>query len=449
MSADPRKLALDVLLRVEGGAFSDLALDAALERASDLDPRDRALATELVYGILRQRGRLDFALSKVSRPPLFRLEPKVLWLARLGAYQMLQLDRIPEHAAVHATVELARSEGLERATGFLNGILRSLGRQRQAIAWPDPAADPLAHLEHTLSLPAWLARRWHTELGAAEACALGEAMLHPAPFTLRANSLRLSRDELLSKLREGGAEVAPTRFSPDGIVLASRGAGSLTGAQEGWFQVQDEASMLIAPLLAPQPGERILDACAAPGGKTTHMAALTGGGAQILALDLHPHRIALVREGARRLGAAGIEARSCDLTVPPSFLAPESFDRVVVDAPCSGLGVLRRNPEIRWRRQEADLPELARLQLTILQNVAPLVRPGGVLLYSVCTFTPEETTEVRSAFLAAHPEFAPEDLRATSPPEWRELFDDSGALRTFPHRHDGMDAFFAVRLKRL
>ncbi|MBE0599420.1 MAG: 16S rRNA (cytosine(967)-C(5))-methyltransferase RsmB [Desulfuromonadales bacterium] len=446
--ADPRKIALDVLLRVEAGAFSDLALDSALAAVPQLEPRDRGLTTELVYGILRQLGRLDFALSRCCRQPLAKLESKVLWLLRLGAYQILCLDRVPDRAAVHTTVELARRENLERATGFLNGILRALGRQRDEIPWPDAATDPAGHLEYALSLPSWLARRWLAELGTEEAIALAGALLSPAPFTLRVNTLKISRPDYLQALQQAGHEGVPTGYAPEGVVLTARGTNPLPGGAEGWYQVQDEASMLIAHLLGPQAGEEILDACAAPGGKTTHIAALSGNRARLLALDLHPQRVALIAEGARRLGAEQIEQRPWDLTTPPDFLPPESFDRVLLDAPCSGLGVLRRNPEIRWRRRAADLPQLAELQRTLLGNVAPLVRPGGTLLYSVCTSTPEETTGVVGAFLTAHPEFTLHDLRHSVPASWHPLFDEHGRLRTFPHRHGGMDAFFAVRLDK-
>ncbi len=197
MKSDPRQMALEILLKVDSGAFADLALDAALSARADLDPRDRGLVTELVYGILRQRGRLDFALRRFCRQPLAKIESRVLWLLRLGAYQILQLDRIPDRAAVHATVELARNQGLERATGFINGILRSLGRERENLPWPDPAAAPMAALEYTHSLPPWLAKRWLAEYGAEEALELAAAMQQPAPFTLRANTLRLSREALL------------------------------------------------------------------------------------------------------------------------------------------------------------------------------------------------------------------------------------------------------------
>ncbi|WP_305046436.1 16S rRNA (cytosine(967)-C(5))-methyltransferase RsmB [Geoalkalibacter sp.] len=449
MSApSPRHAAFDILRQVEDGAFADLALDAALQRALLSDPRDRALLTELVYGVLRRRGRLDFALSRCCRQPLTKLEPAVLRLLRLGAHQLLHLERIPAHAVLHETVGLARRLGLERATGLINGVLRALTRELPALPWPDATRDPRAHLEHALSLPGWLAQRLLSQFGAAQACALGAALLEPAPFTLRANRLKISRTALDERLAAAGHETRATRYAEDGLILEKRGPASLPGDEEGLYQVQDQASQLIAPLLGARPAERILDACAAPGGKTTHLAALTGDRASLLALDLHPQRVALIREGAARLGCASIEARAWDLRRTPDFVPPGSFDRILVDAPCSGLGVLRRNPEIRWRRAPRDLQELAALQGAILAAVAPLLRPGGVLLYSVCTFTNEETKEVIAAFLDAHGDFVREDLRPFAPPHWAELFDEQGALRTLPHRHDGMDAFWAVRMRK-
>ncbi len=368
-------------------------------------------------------------------------------LLRLGAYQVLQLDRVPDRAAVHETVELAKRNGLGRAAGFLNGVLRNLVRHKGSIRYPEAKANPLEHLQHALSLPRWLATRFLRELGDEEALALGAALLQAPPQTLRVNTLKMTRPTFLEALAEAGIEAEAGRFAPEAVTLSAARRDALPGDDEGWYQVQDEASMLVAHLLAPRPGERILDACAAPGGKTTHLAALAANEARICALDLHPQRVQLVKEGGRRLGCGKIDARQWDLTTSPDFLAPASFDRALVDAPCSGLGVLRRNPESRWRRREGDIANLAKLQKAILANVAPLVRPGGVLLYSLCTVTPEETDGVVEAFLGSHPEFVRDDLRDSTPRGWHGLFDDRGALRTWPHRH-GMDGFYAVRLKK-
>jgi 16S rRNA (cytosine967-C5)-methyltransferase len=447
MTTDPRRLAFAILERVAGGSYADRTLDAELQRHPRLDPRDRGLATELVYGVLRQQGRLDFALGHFCKQPLPKLEQRVLLLLRLGAYQLLCLDRVPASAAVDTTVQLARQSGLERATGFINGVLRALARGQASLVWPDPGGDPLGHLQHALSLPRWLAERWLQQFGADQALRLAAALLEPAPFSVRVNTLKTDRPRFLQALADAGHRAEPTRFAAEGVTLTARAAAPLPGDTEGWYQVQDEASMLIPPLLAPRAGEHLLDACAAPGGKTTQLAALTGNRAVITALDLHLQRIRLVEQGAARLGCSGITARCWDLTTAPPFLPPASCDGVLVDAPCSGLGVLRRNPEARWRLQPADIVVLAERQAMILQQAAQLVKPGGRLVYAVCTITPEETDHQVAAFLARHPDFTLAPLTALVPAPWQELLDTQGCLRTWPHR-DGLDGFFAARLHR-
>jgi len=402
------------------------------------------LLTELVYGVLRLRGRLDFALGRFSRQPLPRLEPEVLLLLRLGSYQLLQLDRIPPHAAVNATVDLAHQLGMGRVAGLVNGTLRSLERERNSIDWPTP--DKLRdYLQHVCSLPNWLAKELLRQFPNEESRALAEALAGPAPQAIRTNTLKTDRAALLAVLEESGHTARFCCYAPEGIIIEKRGPSPLPGDRQGWYQVQDEASMLVAHLLDPQPGDKILDACAAPGGKTTHLAALTDNQASILALDKHLQRMELITRGGERLGCRGIQTRCWDLTSTPDFLTTERFDRILVDAPCSGLGVLRRNPESRWRRSPEAIRELAALQRTILDAVAPLLRSGGHLLYSVCTFTVAETDAVVQDFLAAHPDFSQEDFRRLLPEAWSALTTNSGRVRTFPHRHDGMDAFFAAR----
>jgi len=441
---DARMGAYKILQRVEQGAYADRLLDSYLQRHPTMDAREKGLLTELVYGILRMRGRLDFALGLFSRQPLQKLEANALLLLRIGAYQILLLDRIPAHAAVHATVELAHQVDMGRVAGLVNGTLRTLERQKTTIAWPPPD-EPSAYLQHVCSLPKWLAKTLLHQFPNADSRALAESLVQAAPQTLRVNTLKIDRQGFLAALTEAGHASRPCRYAPEGIILEQRVSQSLPGDHEGLYQVQDEASILISHLLEAKPGDRILDACAAPGGKTTHLAALTGNQAKIVALDKYPKRVELIEQGGARLGCRGIETRCWDLTAAPDFLAPETFDRILVDAPCSGLGVLRRNPESRWSRKPAHMKELAALQTTILNHVVPLLRRGGHLLYSVCTFTEAETDAVVSRFLATHPGMTLEDLRLLMSGEWTELLTGNGCLRTLPHRHDGMDAFFAAR----
>ncbi|MCW8892321.1 MAG: 16S rRNA (cytosine(967)-C(5))-methyltransferase RsmB [Deltaproteobacteria bacterium] len=442
----PRRAAYEILLRVDAGSYSDLDLDTVLRR-SQLDSRDRGLVTELVYGVLRLQGRLDFALEQFCSQPLKRLQPEVLRLLRLGAYQILELDRVPAHAAVNSSVELARELELELATGFLNGVLRSLERGRNTIPWPEPEKIK-SYLQHVCSLPVWLCKEIMRMLPNVEARALAESLTEIPPATLRVNSLKIDRESFLEALVQAGHQAHPCRFAPEGVIVDQRSENLLPGDKEGWYQVQDEASMIIPHLLDAQPGQNILEACAAPGGKTTQIAALAENNASITALDKYPQRVALIQEGAARLGCTCISAQQWDLTEPADFLEQGSFDRVLLDAPCSGLGVLRRNPEGRWNKGPVNLKELAALQRRILENIAGFVKPGGKLLYSVCTFSYAETDAIVESFLADHPEYELENLHEQVPENWAELLTSAGTLRSYPHRHAGMDAFFAARFKR-
>lgn len=443
---NPRLLAYEVLRRVADGAYSDLALDSALDR-SLLDQRDKRFVTELVYGTLRLQGRIDFALAQFCNQSLPRLQPEALWLLRIGAYQLLEMDRVPPHAAIDATVELARTTGRSDITGFLNGILRNLERQRETIIWPTPE-QVRPYLQHVCSLPKWLAKEIMRLLPNSEARALGEAFSKPPRQTLRVNTLKTGRDTYLDELAYADYQAQPCTFAPEGVAIERRGDQRLPGDNTGCYQLQDEASMLMAHLLDPQPHMRILDACAAPGGKTTHLAALTQNQAEIVALDKSPQRIELVRQGAQRLGCTQIATHAWDMTQTPDFLELESFDRILLDAPCSGIGVIRRNPEGRWNKTPADLRQLAQLQHNLLRTVAPLLHPGGLLLYSVCSFSHLETDTQIEQFLEQHPDFTLDVLSDFVPSPWQSLITDAGTLRTYPHRHDGMDAFFAARLRK-
>jgi len=443
---DARTIAYEVLLRVDQGAYSDLALDGILATLPDLDVRERSLATELVYGVLRRRANLDFILSAYSRQPIAKLEIQALWLLRLGTYQLIYLDKIPQHAAVNSTVELARKLGLERITGLINGTLRTMMREPQRVQWPTQDR-PLDWLMHKLSLPRWLAQRWLNEFGAEQAGALAQTLLQVPPTTLRVNTLKCSRDEFMAQLEAAGLEARATHYAPEGVVIERGHLRAVPDLDPELYQMQDEASMLIAHLLQAQPGDKVVDVCAAPGGKTTHVAALTKNQATITALDLHEKRLALLQRSAERLGAV-IETAPWDMTQPCTLFPRGSFNRVLVDAPCSGLGVLRRNPEARWRRSEADVVRLAKLQKQILANAAQLVAPGGLLVYSLCTTTAEESVDVVAEFLQQHAEFSQEDLRSMAPQHWQELFNAAGQLVTFTNRHASMDCFFAAALRR-
>jgi len=441
-SASPaREIAARVLERVEADAsFADSALEAELT-ARRLEDRDAALATELVYGTLRWQRYLDWILAPHSRRRLASLDARVRVLLRMTAYQIVFLERVPAFAAVNDAVTLApRAPGV---SAFVNAVLRSFARRGPREREPAPPRDPLDALATRCSFPPWLAERWVTRYGRHDAEALMRALNERPPLTLRVNRLRSTRDTVGQRLaEEDGLEWRPTRLAPEGLVVGPGGApGEWRAFADGSFAVQDEASMLIARLLAPEPGSTVADVCAAPGTKTTHLAELMDNRGRVLAFDREPARLARVGEAAARLGISIIDARPG----PVEALAPElrgACDAVLVDAPCSNLGVLRRNPEVKWRRQPSDLALASRRQSEILDAAATMVRPGGRLVYATCSLEPEENEAVAQAFLAATPEFRPDAPGAFPLPLGAD-----GWLRCLPHRH-GTDGFSAVRFRR-
>src|SRR6185369_8091481 len=436
-----RDVAARVLERVETDAsFADSTLDAELT-SRRLEPRDAALATELVYGALRWQGYLDWILAPHSRRRLPSLDPRVRVLLRMTAYQIAFLERVPAFAAVNDAVTLApRSPGV---SAFVNAVLRSFARRGAREREPAPPRNPIDALAARCSFPAWIVERWVVRYGRDEAESLMRALNERPPLTLRANRLRITRDELGRRLAdEDGLDSRPTRLAPEGLVVGPGGApGEWRAFVDGGFAVQDEASMLIARLLAPEPGATVADVCAAPGTKTTHLAELMDNRGRILAFDREPTRLARVGEAAARLGISIIDAREG----PVESLAkdfPAACDGVLVDAPCSNLGVLRRNPEVKWRRQPSDIALASQRQREILGSAAAMVRPGGRLVYATCSLEPEENDDVARAFLAAKPEF-----RLDPPDDFPLPLDAAGWLRCLPHRH-GTDGFSAVRFRR-
>lgn len=443
-----RLLAVRVLERVQSsGAYADVLLHAALAR-SDLSAPDRAFATELVYGTLRWRGRIDYYLVRCLNGRLEELEPLVASALRLGGYQILCAERVPATAAVDESVRCVRAAGSERATGLVNAVLRRLAREHPEITPPKLLEDPLGHLVHALSLPQWIASRWIELFGPAQAARLAEASNAPPPLVARGNPLRGSRQELLAELRERFPDAQPCTFALHGLQLGRRGNAALDRAfLEGRMSVQDEGSQLVVDLLDPQPGDAALDTCAAPGGKATAVAERVGPEGRVLALDRNPRRLELVARAARRLGLRQLACQERDASDSLQELRGEhGFQRVLVDAPCSGLGTLRRNPDARWRVRAEDSGELSRIQGALLHSASATLRPGGALVYSTCTLLPEENERVVGDFLAAHPGFARSE-RASLPENVRPLCDAQGDLRCLPHLHD-TDGFYAARLER-
>jgi 16S rRNA (cytosine967-C5)-methyltransferase len=433
----PRETALEILRKMEDGVFADSLLE---EARKSFDERDSAFLLELVYGVLRNRLRLDWALDRFSAQPVVKTDASTRNILRLGAYQLLFLDRVPPSAAVNTSVELAKAYG--RKQGYVNGLLRNLDRKRDTIAYPG-AENPVRRLSVLYSHPDWMVRRWTLRFGTETAEALLRENNAPAPLVLRTNTLRTTREELKTGLERTGARIIETVYSSAGIKLVSSpGIRTLPGYGEGRFMVQDEAAQLISLMLAPEPGERVLDACAAPGGKATHLAELMRDKGEIIALELSPARIARIGENSRRLGISIIVPKLGDA----ASYAEEGFDRVLIDAPCSGLGVLRRHPDGRWNKGEGAIGERAAMQRRILDNCSRLLRPGGALVYATCTTEPEENEEVVDAFLAGPGSgFFIDDPRPYLPQRASALVDGRGFLHTYPQAPE-MDGFFGVRM---
>jgi 16S rRNA (cytosine967-C5)-methyltransferase len=418
-----RSLALQILLDCgKHDAFVQEVLDRRLAKYPP-SPADRRLVTQLVYGVLRRRGTLRALLEPLVNRPAHKVE-RWLWDALyLGGCQLALLTHVPTHAAVHETVELAVRFGRPGARGFLNGVLRRLAelitdervtsaaadalpleqgeyRRLARPVLPDPAAHPVEYLAAAFGLPDWLVRRWLPRYGVEECRRLGFWFAGPAPIMLRCNPLRCGREQLLVALREAG-HAAEAGEHPQSVRLHEAGPiRDLPGYNEGWFSVQDESAMRVASALAPEAGETILDLCAAPGGKTTHLAELMGNTGRIIACDADAHRLQTVKTLAQRLGFSTIETVSLSSQRGEGTPPGGPFDRVLVDVPCSNTGVLGKRPEARWRLRPDDLRQLVLLQTQLLRLAVRSVRPGGIIVYSTCSIEPEENRQVIETVLS-------------------------------------------------
>jgi len=438
----PREVALWVLYHVDTRkAFADLLLGRAL-RSGSLGPKDAALATELVNGTLRWRARLDWILSKYIRNGLDTLPPWIRNGLRLGLYQLLFLDRVPDHAAVDETVKLARIYGHSGTAGLTNAVLRKILAEKDNL--PDPEqtlADRVEGLSVAYSHPRWLVERWLRRLDKDETRALLKANNQPASICLRVNPQRTDLAALQTALAEREITTEPGAYSKRTLrVSGNMVPTQVPEFQQGHFFIQDESETLVGDLLGPEPGESVVDLCAAPGGKACQIQETRGSRGMLLAMDVQMNRLTRVRENIERLGLSNTAVVCAD---GRAAVLSGTMDRVLVDAPCSGLGVLARRADARWRKTEASLRALLPLERDLLAAGGDLVRPGGVLVYSVCTNEPEEGIEQIEGFLKKHSDFALEDAADFVSPE---VVTDRCMLLS-PHRH-GTDGVFAARLRR-
>jgi 16S rRNA (cytosine967-C5)-methyltransferase len=445
----PARTAAYQALRAVLTERQDLPTALAHSRRALDDDRDRALTAEIVTGTMRWLRSLDFLIEQFAKRPIAKIDAEIVTILRLSIYQLLHLDRVPASAVVDDAVNLARAARKPSATGFVNGVLRSLLRARHKLPLPARPTGGSREVQQqylgiTHSHPDWLVRRWLAAYG-FEAVEGWTRFNNDAPaLSLRVNTLRATVEDAMRALADDGVETERTRYAPQGLVVSK--GNPLRRAPDGLVFVQDEASQLVPLIVDAHPGDWVLDLCASPGGKTTAMAAAMRDTGVLVASDVRARRMDLVRQTVHTSGAQAVRLVRVDTKGALPFRA--IFDRVLVDAPCSGLGTIRRDPDIRWRRTEADLAVFAAQQLELLERAAATVREGGRLVYATCSSEPEENQEVVEAFLAANPDYSLIDLNSEPlPPALMPLIDPHGTFRTLPFR-DGLEAFFAAALKK-
>lgn len=445
-----RRIALDILTQVSHGRQTlDHWLEVADTSLAQLRTVDRTLVHALIYGTLRWQGRLDYQIDRLAKKP-DKIDPTVRTILRMALFQLHHLDRVPDSAAVNTAVDLTKQTGRPWAAGFVNGLLRRSAALRDSIDWPDMQTTPDLAVAVRDAIPRWLAARWIERYGLQETRRLCMAINTIPSITLRTNTLKTNRQALMDAVRKESHRTEPTRHSPEGIAL--RGLKTplpgWSAFQNGWFQVQDEAAQIVSHFLAPRPGETVWDACAGMGTKTAHLAQLMKNTGTLVATDRHASKLDRLQKEMRRLGITMVRPRCLDLSVAvPAAAGLPSFDRILVDAPCSGLGVLQKNPDGKWNVSRGDLDQFRRRQLSFLKHAGRHLRPGGIMVYAVCSFEPEENADVVNAFLQMHAEFAIQRPSLKTANQAGCLLTREGWLNTYPHRH-GMDGFFAAAFIR-
>ncbi|MGI6484973.1 MAG: 16S rRNA (cytosine(967)-C(5))-methyltransferase RsmB [Tepidanaerobacteraceae bacterium] len=443
----PRELALKVLLEWQKGFYSNISLNKHLTNA--VSSKDRALATELTYGVIQNKLKLDYIISHFSKLKIETLSPSVINILRLGIYQLVFLDKIPDFAAVNESVNLARKFDNRGSANYVNAVLRNVSRKVDKLDYPERQTDLFRYLSVTYSFPLWLVKRWVDIFGASFAEQLLKSLNERPKFCVRLNTLKGSCEQLKSRLIAENVKFRDGFYLDEAIYLESGlPVTGLESFKSGLIQPQDESSMLAAIALGVKPNEIVLDAAAAPGGKTTHMAQIMENAGSIVSWDIHPHRVKLIQETCRRLGVTIAKAYVKDISILDDMYY-DKFDRVLIDAPCSGLGVIRRKPDIKWSKSEADLHTLNKKQYELLSTCSRYVKPNGILVYSTCSVDPEENERVALKFLDEHKNFSFDDITPHLPKKLRsEVKKPTGYIHFYPNVHK-IDGFFITRLKRI
>lgn len=439
-----RDVALTLLERIEReNAYSNIVLNHALNELP-LNELDKGLLTELVYGTLKRKNTLDFYLSPFVKKGMDAIDGWVRQLLRISAYQIVYLDRIPSRAVVHEAVTIAKERGHVGVGKFVNGVLRTFLRH------PLRTTEELTHTEKYAiewSHPEWLIDEWIADYGFHEAKKMAETNLLPAPVTVRVNRLQWTKEEAKKALQVEGCELLDGHLSVDALRIKRGNIAKTKTYQRGGITIQDESSMLVARFLAPKRGMTVLDACAAPGGKTTHIAERMHDEGEIHAFDLHSKKLQLIKEQAKRLHLTSIRTKALDARKLPEFYDEPLFDRVLVDAPCSGLGIIRRKPEIKWQKKRADIERFPEIQLDILEQTSKLVKKGGRLVYSTCTVRKAENEAVVRKFLQRNEQFERDEEAGKNVPPFLQPQVKRGEVTILPHQFE-TDGFFMAALRR-
>ncbi|WP_017753679.1 16S rRNA (cytosine(967)-C(5))-methyltransferase RsmB [Calidifontibacillus oryziterrae] len=444
MSKNVREVALDSLIQIEKNqAYSNLLLNQMIQK-SNLASKDIGLLTEIVYGTIQRRLTLDYFLQPFIRNSK-KMEAWVLILLRISIYQMVYLDRIPERAIIHEAVEIAKKRGHRGISGMVNGILRSI--QRQGIPSLEEIKDPLERLAIQMSFPRWLIEKWVMQYGEEETRKICESYLIPPKITARINRMKATKEHVISLLEDENISARQGDLSIDAITIEKGNLAKTSVFQQGYVTIQDESSMLVARALDINDGQHVLDSCAAPGGKTTHIADLLHNTGKVFSVDLHPHKVKLIEDQVTRLQLKNVETLVHDSRRLHHIFQPESFDRILVDAPCSGFGVIRRKPDIKYSKKAEDSNNLTKIQLNILNNVVGLLKKGGKLVYSTCTIDHEENTGVVNKFLKENRDMILDDTLADRMPEALRPLVKGGQVQILPH-YFGTDGFYIASFRK-
>lgn len=448
MSIDiPRETALRILYEInKNEAYSNISLNKYLNRKS-LKEIDKAFITELVYGTLKWQLTIDWIISQFSNIKLKKLSDWILNILRIGVYQLLFMDKVPASAACSESVNLAKKYGHAGSVRYVNGVLRNIERGKGDIKFPEKDKDIVKYLEIKYSHPEWLVKLWLDYYGSCFTEALLKANNQVADVSVRVNTLKTTKEELINELKANGLEVLPGKYMKQALILTGPSSISrLEAFKKGLFQVQSESSMLVGQILDPQPGEFIIDVCSAPGGKATHIAEIMKDKGTILARDIYEHKLELIKEAALRLGLNSIKTEIWDaVNTDEKYI--KKADRVLVDAPCTGLGIIRRKPDIKYSKIGKDIKSIAELQIKILKASSHYVKPGGVMVYSTCTISPEENNNVVEAFLSEVKDFCLEDFSDKLPENLDRYGYKEGYMQLYPNVHE-TDGFFIAKFRR-